>query len=154
MREARHQRYVEELRRLAQGLPVSIHVDAPAEELKALYETASIYWHATGYGKSETRDPILFEHFGITPVEAMAGGCVPVLLGKGALPELIVDGESGFLWHTIAEWKARTRQLIQDPALADRMRQQAIARSRRFSEQVFRDHLLQIVADLGIPVAA
>jgi len=32
-------------------------------ELKELYETASIYWHATGYGE---REPIRFEHFGIS----------------------------------------------------------------------------------------
>jgi glycosyltransferase involved in cell wall biosynthesis len=154
MREARHQRYLDELRQMAAGLPVQIHVDASADELRTLYETASIYWHATGYGKSEERNPIFFEHFGITPVEAMAGGCVPVLLGKGALPELIVDGESGYLWRTVAEWKARSVELIRNPALADGMRQRAIERSRLFGEDVFRRRLLEIVAGLGVPVAA
>jgi glycosyltransferase involved in cell wall biosynthesis len=154
MPEARHGRYLERCRKLAAGLPVVFHVDAPADELKALYETASIYWHATGYGESETRNPILFEHFGITPVEAMAGGCVPVLLGKGALPELIVDGESGYLWRTRDEWKARTLAVIRDPALAARLRGRAIERSRRFGEQVFRERLLEIAGRLGVPVAA
>jgi glycosyltransferase involved in cell wall biosynthesis len=151
MAEARHRRYLERCYRLAAGLPIVFHVDAPPNELKALYETASIYWHATGYGESETRHPILFEHFGITPVEAMAGGCVPVLLGKGALPELIVDGESGFLWRTMDEWKARTLAVIGDAALAARLRQGAVERSRLFGEQVFRERLLEIVGHLGVP---
>jgi glycosyltransferase involved in cell wall biosynthesis len=154
MPEPKNQRYVEELRRMAAGFPIHIHVDAPAAQLKELYETAAIYWHATGYGRSETRDPILFEHFGITPVEAMAGGCVPVLLAKGALPELVDDGESGFLWRTMAEWQERTLRVIHDPALAARLRRNAIERSQRFGEDVFRRHLLEIVGRLGVPAAA
>ena len=154
MSEAKHQRYVEQLREMAAGLPIHVHVDAPAVDLKRLYETASIYWHATGYGRSEQRNPILFEHFGITPVEAMAGGCVPVLIGKGALPELVEDGESGFLWRSMSEWKERTLRVVRDPALAARMRVRAIERSARFGEDIFRARLLEIVASLGEPVAA
>jgi glycosyltransferase involved in cell wall biosynthesis len=148
MPEARHQSYLASCRRLATGLPVYFHVDAPAPALKELYESASIYWHATGYGESEARNPILFEHFGISPVEAMAGGCVPILLGKGALPELVEHGESGFLWRSMAEWKRFTLAVARDPQLAARLRQRAIERSRRFGEAVFRRQLLDIVASL------
>ncbi|MBI3970049.1 MAG: glycosyltransferase [Chloroflexi bacterium] len=151
MPEARHQRYLEKCRRLARGLPVHFHVDAPFAVLKDLYETASIYWHATGYGENEAGNPIVFEHFGITPVEAMSGGCVPVLLGKGALPELIEVGVSGLLWRTMDEWKRQTLEVATDAALAERLRRGAIERSARFGETVFRDHLLEIVGRLGVP---
>lgn len=137
----RHERYFHECQRLARDLPVIFHVDAPFAELKELYESSSIYWHAAGYG---AREPILFEHFGITPVEAMAGGCVPLLVGKGGLPELVEDGVSGFIWRSTADLKRLTRMVVSDSGLAERVRRQAVLRSRRFGEAVFRKHLLEI----------
>jgi glycosyltransferase involved in cell wall biosynthesis len=148
MPEARHQSYFEECRRLAEGLPVRFHLDASAAELQELYETASIYWHATGYGEHE---PIKFEHFGITPVEAMAGGCVPVLIDKGASAELVDNGQAGLLWRTSSEWKRATLAVARDPSYADELRRRAIQRSRLFGKSVFREHLLRIVDSLGVP---
>jgi GT2 family glycosyltransferase/glycosyltransferase involved in cell wall biosynthesis len=142
MPERRHQRYLDRCNALASGLPVTLHVDAPASVRDDLYARASIFWHATGFGKAEARDPILFEHFGITTVEAMAAGCVPVVIGRGAQPEIVSDGRSGFTWTTRAEWKARTLEVARDPALAARLRAGAIVRSRDFSEDVFRANLL------------
>jgi glycosyltransferase involved in cell wall biosynthesis len=149
MPEARHQRYLDDCRRLARGLPVIFHVDAPFAELRELYTSATVFWHATGFGENETRNPIVFEHFGITTVEAMAGGCVPVVIGKGAQPELVEDGQSGFLWRNRREWKRRTLEVARDPSLAAHLRQRAIERSRRYGEDVFRRRLLEIVDSLA-----
>ena len=145
MPERRHQKYLDRCRALAAGLPVTLHVDAPAAVRDDLYARASIFWHATGFGKAEARDPILFEHFGITTVEAMAAGCVPVVIGRGAQPEIVADGRSGFTWTTRAEWKARTLEVARDPALAARLRSGAIVRSRDFGEDVFRTNLVRRV---------
>jgi glycosyltransferase involved in cell wall biosynthesis len=154
MSEQRHQRYLEECRRLAGGLPVRFHVDAPLAELKSLYESATVYWHAAGMGESETRNPIKCEHFGITVVEAMAAGCVPVVIGKGGVPEIVEHGRSGFHWHSPAEWRRYTLEVATDSRLAARLREGAIARSARFGEGVFRDHLLEIVGRMGVGAAA
>jgi glycosyltransferase involved in cell wall biosynthesis len=153
MGEARHRRYLLTCRRLAEGLPVRFHVDAPLAELQGLYESATVYWHASGYGVDEGRDPIKCEHFGITVVEAMAAGCVPVVIGKGGVPEIVEHGRSGFHWRTAAEWRRYTLAVAQDEALAARLRAAAIDRSARFGEPVFRDHLLALVERLGVPVA-
>jgi glycosyltransferase involved in cell wall biosynthesis len=154
MREARHRQYLQRCRRLAEGLPVHFHVDAPLAELQELYESATVYWHATGYGVDEGREPIKCEHFGITVVEAMAAGCVPVVIGKGGVPEIVEHGVSGFHWRSGAEWRRFTLAVANDAALAARLRAAAIARSARFGEPVFRDHLLALVDRLGVPVAA
>ncbi|HEV2123282.1 MAG TPA: glycosyltransferase, partial [Chloroflexota bacterium] len=151
MREARHQQYLEECRKLAEGLPVQLHVDASAEELKSLYESASIYWHATGYGD---REPIQFEHFGITIVEAMAAGCVPIVIDKGAAAELVDHGQSGYLWQSLSDLKRHTRLVTADSQLRPLMAQRAVEQSRRYSRDVFRTHLLEIVERLGVPMAS
>ena len=145
MSDQMHRTYLEKCRREASGLPVVLHVDASAETLTELIESASIYWHATGHGE---RDPIKFEHFGISIVEAMAGGCVPIIAAKGAASELVDDGESGYLWHTLDEWRRRTLEVIGDDDLRRRLSQRAAGRARRFGRDVFRETLLDVVARL------
>ena len=41
------------------------------------------------------------EGFGISVVEAMARGCIPITFNKGGLPEIINNGENGFLIDNI-----------------------------------------------------
>ena len=143
-----HARYFERLQRMAQGWPVHFHVDLPFAELRKLYEEASLYWHATGYGEREDRNPIRFEHFGITPVEAMAAGCIPGVLAKGALTETVEDGKSGFLWRSIGELVRRSREIIDNPALAARLRAGSKARATTFSDDAFRSRLIALLDEL------
>ena len=135
---------------MAQGLAgaFSRSGDLPFAELRKLYEEASLYWHATGYGEREDRNPIRFEHFGITPVEAMATGCIPGVLAKGALTETVEDGKSGFLWRSIGELVRRSREIIEDPALAARLRAGSKARATTFSDDAFRSRLIALLDEL------
>ncbi len=139
------QGYYRRVQELAEGLPVVLHPNVEYEDLRQLYSQASIYWHATGYGENEEHHPERFEHFGITPVEAMAAGCVPIVLGKGGPAEIVAHGESGFLWHTLEELKQFTCSVAADPALAARLRAGAQERAKRFSEDQFADRLLELV---------
>ena len=140
-----HERYFADLQRLAAGWPVRFHVGIAADELRQLYQQATLYWHATGYGRREDREPIQFEHFGITPVEAMAAGCIPIVLARGGLTETVEDGRSGLLWRSVGELVARSRQVIDDPALAERLRAGARARATRFSDDVYSARLLDLL---------
>ena len=49
-----HAEYLDRVKRRAQGYPIFIHTDAPFSELKQLYDESSIYWHASGYGRTKT----------------------------------------------------------------------------------------------------
>src|SRR3989338_7331029 len=80
--------YVDELKKQASGFPVNFYPNLEYSELTKLYGQSSIYWHASGYGES---DPVKMEHFGISTVEAMAAGCVPVVIGKGGQTEIVED---------------------------------------------------------------
>ena len=152
------QEYYRRIQELAEGLPVVLHPNAAYEDLRDLYSQATLYWHATGFGENENRHPERFEHFGITPVEAMAAGCVPIVLGKGGLAEIVTHGESGFLWNTLEELKQFTCAAAADPATVSRLSVGAIERAQRFSEEQFAARLLeiveQVVSDSAHPQAA
>lgn len=148
---AAHAAYLDEVRRTAVGYPIHVHADLPFPALREMYARSAIYWHAAGYGENEAVAPIKFEHFGITTVEAMAAGCVPVVLGAGGQRELVQPGEDGFLWRTTAELKTATRRLITRPAVREQLAVSACASSRRFDWAHFRQHLAASLAAAGIP---
>lgn len=145
---ARHQDYLRQVRDAAQGSPIHIHTDLPNQQVIDLYGASSIYWHAAGFGEDSTRQPGKFEHFGISVVEAMAAGCVPVVVGQGGLTELVRHEHDGFLWYTSHELESLTSQLVQDAALRSRVAQAAIVSSRRFDRASFRAHLDSTLAPL------
>ena len=140
--------YYAGLERAATGAPIVLHPDLPFPELKDLYARAAIYWHASGYGQDVSKNPVQFEHFGITTVEAMAAGCVPVVINQGGQPELVTEGVDGALWETVEELMSRTREIIADPERRRRLAAVAVESASRFSEERFRDRLLELVASL------
>lgn len=112
-----------------------VRAELKRDELRSLFERASIFWHAAGFGEDEERRPELAEHFGISTVEAMAAGCVPVVIRKGGQPEIVRHGVDGFLWDTLEELKAHTLKLATDETLRTRMSESARERSRLFSKE-------------------
>ena len=68
--------------------------------------------------------PSELESFGLVALEAMACGVVPVATRVGGVPELITDGEDGFLEAVgdISAQAARVVQLLTDEDLHYRMR--------------------------------
>ena len=105
--------YLSELGARAAGLNVTFAVNAPASELSLLYRRAGLFWHAAGYGRPLDA-PERAEHFGITTVEAMSWGAVPLGYRDGGTAETITC-ESGVLWENPEELAAATVQLVYDP---------------------------------------
>ena len=131
--------YCEEVRRVAPPERSQLLVNVERAKLRKLYEKAKIFWHATGYGNDEKLAPELMEHFGIVTVEAMAAGCVPVVLNRGGQAEIVEHGVSGFLWNTLDELAGYTARLIEDDGLRARMSTAARVRSRSFDRNNFVD---------------
>ncbi|CBE67385.1 MAG: glycosyltransferase [Candidatus Methylomirabilis oxygeniifera] len=140
-----HQTYLERLKQACVGYPISILTDIPFVTIKELYATSALYWHATGYDEDESRVPERLEHFGMATVEAMAAGCVPVVIGKAGQIEIIEDGRSGFLWNTLDDLKRHSLTLIRDERLRRRLAEGAVTRSRDFSRDVFVANVLKTV---------
>jgi len=82
--------------------------------------------------------PSEYESFGLAALEAMA--CeVPVIASRaGGLPEVIVDGESGYLCPVgdVEGMAKRALEVLQNPATARRLKEAALRRvHERFSEE-------------------
>ena len=134
--------YFTEVRRLAEGYPIHVHTDLSRPALEDLYRRASIYWHAAGHGVDVGTRPSDVEHFGITTVEAMAAGAVPVAINVGGQPEIVTDGVDGYLWSTLDELQSKTLVLARDAALRRDLALAARARSLEFSAVRFRDRIV------------
>ena len=132
-----HEAYFEQLSAIAAKSGAAVVANLPRTELTSLYERASIFWHASGYGQDQNVHPELVEHFGIATVEAMAAGCVPVVINKGGQSEIVEHGVSGFVWETLDELKSYTTRLISDDNLRIQMSAAARKRAQMFSREMF-----------------
>lgn len=132
------QEYLREIKKISQkSNNVIIHENCKYEDLMKLYEQAKVFWHATGFGVNEEEAPEKMEHFGITTVEAMSYGVIPVVIQKGGQPEIVVEGVNGFLWKNEEECVEKTCKIIKDDKLRVAMAQKAVERSKRFSTERF-----------------
>ncbi len=135
--------YASHLARHASGFPIDINLNPSSSELRELYSRASVYWHATGFSVSE---PAAQEHFGLTIVEGMAAGAVPIVFNSGGPPEIVTHGEHGFLFNSLEELVDLTWEVATQPALWKRLSEKAKQRACDFSDEVMKDRLLSAVA--------
>jgi len=134
---AANRAYVREVEELAMACPATVGTNLNQLHLADLLATARIFWHAAGLDEHLEQDPGRAEHFGISTVEAMAAGCVPVVINAGAQPEIVEHGTSGFLWNSVEELVNYTRLLADDPELWLQMSAAARQRARVFSTPRF-----------------
>ena len=130
-------KYIRNLKNITRGYAIKIVENSPIEKLRNLYGHASIYWHATGFGEDEYKNPERMEHFGISTVEASAGGAVPVVIKKGGQKEIVEEGKNGLLWTTKTQLLEKTLTLINNPGQMETLSKNAIKNSKRFSTQKF-----------------
>lgn len=145
-----HQEYLQTVKDESEGYPIIIQADIKFSDLVKIYGESSIYWHASGFGEDELREPVKFEHFGITTVEAMASGCVPVVIAKGGQKEMVKHGENGFLWGNLSQLKEYTLTLIQDPLLQRRLSQSAQMDCQHFDKSNFMTILRKQLVDINV----
>jgi GT2 family glycosyltransferase/glycosyltransferase involved in cell wall biosynthesis len=130
-----HREYLNTCRDLAKDLPVSFHIDVERDEISALMESSSIYWHGAGFEVDSKLYPERCEHFGISLVEAMGSKLIPVVVGNGGPDEIVQFGINGFKYQSV-EGLVRRTSLIFD--LDDQSREMMRKAVRARFEEYFR----------------
>jgi hypothetical protein len=138
-------RYILELLKEANGYPVYFHFNSSFAELKALYNQATMYWHATGFGSDAKKHPEKQEHFGITTVEAMSARCIPVVINSAGQRESVSHDTHGFLWSSAKELQEQTRKVAaMDQTTLAKLQQAARGGYTTYDKKAFEQSVKQI----------
>ncbi|CAN5293417.1 hypothetical protein BH10PAT2_BH10PAT2_1690 [soil metagenome] len=129
--------YADKIANLAKDLPVEILHNATRKELETLYSNATFYWHAAGFEVQELLHPEKVEHFGISTVESMNYGCVPIVLGKGGQVEVLGNELKALLWESVDQLVNLTASLISDKEKQKAYAVLAVQRSKNFNKAKF-----------------
>lgn len=127
----------DQLKKQAENYPIDFLINKSNDELWEIYSKAKIYWHASGFGEDLSLHPEAAEHFGISTVEAMGAGAVPVVINAGGQKEIVTDNENGLLWNELDELKNKTIKLTKDLELLERLSVGARNRAEFFAGERF-----------------
>lgn len=129
--------FVESLSLRIKNFPIEIYNNASFKTLSGYYPKAKIYWHAAGYAEDLQKNPERAEHFGISTLEAMAAGAVPLVFNGGGQVEIVEDKKNGFLWDTQEELINKTLEIINNPKLFKNISGKAAERAMDFNNEAF-----------------
>jgi glycosyltransferase involved in cell wall biosynthesis len=141
-------RFIEKLKKMAAGYTVFFHLNAPRREIESILRKSKVYWHAAGYGENPKKNPIKFEHFGISPVEAVSAGCIPVLFNGGGLTEIIelLGYDKGLhLFSTIDDLVEKTIKILTNRKLIS-LRTKTL--DDNFSSSRFKERFMRIIEEI------
>lgn len=137
--------YLDRLARAAEGHRIDLAVNVPEPELRAHYGESQVFWHATGFGRLPDQ-PEKAEHFGLTTVEAMSYGAVPVVYADGGQLEIVSDS-NGHTWRTATELADLTLALAADHERRHRLAATASQSVAKFSFAQFSAKVRRLLGD-------
>ena len=134
---------IDKLRKSSEKLPIEIITNPSFKKIQDLCSTANIFWSASGYSADKA---IQTEHFGITVVEAMAAGVVPIITNLGGHKEIVDHSQNGFLWDTPSQLERITLELIKaKSSKLQAVSQAAVVKSKIFDTSEFNRKFLKLI---------
>jgi len=85
-----------------------------------------------------------YEGFSLSLIEAMSQGLVPISFSVGVAPEIIHNGENGFVVHTIEEAEEKIKLLLNDTALRHRLALAARETAKQFRSEIMIEKTLAL----------
>lgn len=138
--------YYQKIKKNTQNLPIKIITNIERKRLNEWYQKANFFISATGYGVDQKKEPKKVEHFGISLVEAMTFGAIPLATDKGGHREILNNGLTNCLYQTIEECQRKIYQLINDQHLQQQIRKKVINRASDFSNDRFKKILNEMLS--------
>jgi len=79
---------------------ITVNANVGRDIIETSMERAHYYIHAAGLGVNAAVNPHQCEHFGITVVEAMANGCIPIVYSVGGPAEIVKKAGVGYTFSS------------------------------------------------------
>ena len=120
---------------------VELLTNIPFSKITDILSKAKVYLHVMPH-----------DHFGISVVEGMASGCVPVVSQSGGPWLDILDsqqGKYGFSYRSAEEAASICKMLINDEDLRRQVASRAVIRAKEFDKSVFARKLIEVVEDIA-----
>lgn len=131
--------HIKKLQESAKGYSIEFKYNVSFSELKKMYQTSDIYWHAAGVGVDKNESPEKMEHFGIVTTEAMSAGCIPIVFNGGGQTEIIGVGENGYVFDNMEQLILYTKTVImKDPKEKKAMRIHAVKDAKKYTIEEFK----------------
>lgn len=139
--------YLTELEARADNKNIQFIANAPFTKITELYNKAEIFWHCKGFEVDESKEPELMEHFGMSTVEAMSAGCIPIVINAAGQKETVTE-DCGYKWNNVNELVDFTEEIAKNPDQMKIMSQKAIERSKLFTMNSFIENMKKILDNL------
>jgi len=127
---------------------INIIGNCPEEKKNEIISKCQYHIHSTGINLNEETDCFKFEHFGISTIECINKGCIPICVNGGFFPYYIKHQKNGFLFRTSKELNNILEQILKSKTNlisfeeANKINRNII---RKFSERNFFDRFAKIL---------
>ena len=85
-----------------------------------------------------------YEGFSLSLIEAMSQGLAPISFPVGVAPEIISNGENGFIVHTIEEAEEKINLLLKDTVLRHRLSLNAKETAKQFKPDIMSEKIINL----------
>ena len=137
---------VKRLKKLIKNFNIEIIESPDFGRIVDIYGRSKIFWSATGFGVDEKKNPEKVEHFGITLIESMASGCVPLVYKAGGFKEVLSNGKNGFLWENKNDLLKLTKKLVEEKGLMRLISKNSLDRSKDYDYEEFKKNTIKILS--------
>ena len=145
MPDEMHMNHLAYLQNMAKGMPIRFHINVSEEELEGILSKSEFYWHATGMGENIKINPEKFEHFGISIVEAMRYGCIPIVPGYGGPLEILGEELVDLTFKNTNQFQEINKKLFNDEQLVQLYRNKVVEKYNEFSYDRFVNEINKII---------